>query len=69
MNIDIRLWAGVLVCLAVLSLLFAVLLTAMSYGSVSDIPVAFVMIYSSYLVLGGIFIGITKLFPQRSEEQ
>lgn len=62
-----RFWLEFLLSLSFLSLLFAVALTAISYGSVADIPIAFGLIFSSFLIIGGFFEVILRLFPPEKD--
>jgi len=65
---ELRFWIEFLILLSILSLLFGVSLVAIGHGTITDIPIAVGMVFSSFLSIGGIFAGIMRLFPEQKED-
>ena len=63
-----KIWIEVFLSLAILSILLGVLVTAISFGSIADIPVASGLIFSAFLFCGLVFEIMLRLGGKMKEK-
>jgi hypothetical protein len=65
---EARFWVSVLVVFGVMSLMFAVMITAVGFGTLVDLPFVWVSAFGFFLLVGGLFKFIDEYFTGSHDE-